>query len=1584
MESTENIIYKLVADQKLNPQDAAVLLERLDAAEVSEEDDIAVIGMSCRLPKSNNVDEYWENLRNARSCVGRFPESRRQDAYDSPNKIPECEGDPFLIGGYLEDVDKFDAGFFRMSPQVAKWTEPCHRMFLIASWEAVEDAGYTEQEISGTNTGVYVGIDHTYKSYYGDNAKDRDFGSMTGTWTSILAGRVAYALNLHGPNVVVDTACSGGLVSIHMACNALNRGECEMAIVGGVNFLLAPSNNSNLEMVQSPDSMIKSFDRKANGTVWGEGIGSLLLKPLKRALADNDNIHAVIKGSAINNDGASGAITAPSAEAQEEVLVRAWEYADIEPETISYIEAHGTGTNLGDPIEIKGITKAFKRFTSKKQFCGIGSVKPNVGHLVGASGIASIIKVIMAMKHGELPPSINFNEPNPYINFQDSPVYVNDKLKKWETPGCPKRAGVSAFGFSGTNCHVVIEESPAVERKEDNRKIPRIVTLSARNQESLNKMAENYADYIERHKALDFKDICYTATTGRSHYNFRVAIIGEDSAGLVEKLRIAGKSDFTGMEDQGVYFGVLKIVKGTPESRLKDEVTEIEIQQNSEAASDKIKELLSAGNINSGIMEEICGLYVRGADIQWEELYKTEDVRRVSLPGCPLKLTRCWVEVDKSINDEQTRNKNVLMPGAHKLLGNCMVENMFDITYQNELSPESHWVLSDHKLIQRNVLPGTSYIEIARAACENYYNEDAIELKDVIFLQPMMFNQDETRELQTVLVKKEDGAVEFTICSRQDEQWVKHAEGKAFPLNSLNTERLNIEEIRSRCSTVVDPSSVKVKTEVSEFGPRWNNISEIFAGQDETLIKLELPEEFASDIKEMGLHPALLDNAVNLPIRMNDNKNYYLPFSYKNLKIYGRMPEKFYCHVKGNSLLSEGKETVSFDLQMCNESGEIFAKIQDYTIKKVHEEEFRAKRTKNYFEVAWIEKKLSGITAMENGSVLVFKDKKDIGLKVIERLKTAGRDVIEVELGAQYKKMSESSFIISGTEDDYAGLLAEVKDRGISQVVHLMTLAGKTDSMESLEESQKRGVLSLYYLIRALVTNRYNDFVDLILVSDCAYRVTGNETEIKPHNAAFFGLGKVVVQEYRNLVCRCVDIGDEADPDVIVQELAVKDREYIASYRGGARYIEEFKKKNLEFIPERKFEVQPEGVYIITGGAGGIGTEISKYLAARNKVNICLINRSPIPGKDKWDTILEDGIDKKLCDKLRAIRGIESTGSRVEYYSADVSVEDELDTVLKDIRNKFGRITGIFHCAGVAGDGFLIRKNEEEFKKVLKPKIMGAWLLDKLTRGDDPEIMVLFSSIYTLMGGPGQGDYCAANSYLDSFEAFRNKSGRRTLTINWPGWKETGMAFAFGITESSGVFKTIATADAINVFDEVINKDVTRVFTGEFDYEAISYIMDNIQVKFSDELKLLLNKKIKRLKSRTGQTANEAAYNAVVVGKDENELTELEKKVGQIWAHVLGFDEINVYETFQNMGGDSILAANLLKEMEKHFPGQVNISDIFTYTTVAEISKQLDKRLNNKVEKIEEEQENDIDKILEQLSKGDISADKATELLNNN
>ncbi len=540
----------------------------------------------------------------------------------------------FSHGCYLEEIDKFDYGYFKLSHSEARSMDPSQRIFMETAISAIEDAGYSPKSFYGTKTGIYVG--HSNDSGYRQFLKDVDQQlysiSVPGNLRSMIPRRISYILNLKGPSVVFDTACSSSLVAVHYACQALRSGECDMAVAGSVKFYLVPQKEEDKFNVESVDGFTRSFDNNATGFGTGEGAVILILKPLSQAIKHNDNIYSIIRGSAINQDGASIGVTAPSPGAQGDVIVRAWSDADVNPQLISYVEAHGTGTNIGDPIEIDGLQKAFAGYTNKKQFCAIGSVKTNVGHLDHAAGIAGLVKVILSLKAKKLPPSLHFGKPNNKILFPSSPLYVNDMLRYWESVEEKRICGVSSFGFSGTNCHMIVEEPPLKKMENKRRNEYDIFCLSAKTVGSINSLITKYKQYFCGITDGNLEDICYTACIGREHYNYRLAIIAKDFGDLREKLLRTGELGEQGFKAEDIFYsGKIAAASG----KYKD-------------INQKYDNLTTIEKRHLELIREICNAYIDGEHIQWNSLYNDNHLK-VSLPTYAFEKKRCWPEYQGKI-----------------------------------------------------------------------------------------------------------------------------------------------------------------------------------------------------------------------------------------------------------------------------------------------------------------------------------------------------------------------------------------------------------------------------------------------------------------------------------------------------------------------------------------------------------------------------------------------------------------------------------------------------------------------------------------------------------------------------------------------------------------------------------------------------------------------------------------------------------------------------------------------------------------------------------------------------------------------
>lgn len=508
---------------------------------MNDSDSIAVIGMAGRFPGARHVEEFWANLRGGVETIRFFSDEELLAAGVNPSVV----NDPGYVKakGSIEDAELFDAHFFGFTPREAEITDPQQRLFMECAWEALEIAGYDSEKYEGS-IGVFAGV--SMNTYVFNLFSNHNLIKSLGMFQTSVANdkdhlttRVSYKLNLRGPSVNVQTTCSTSLVAVHLACQSLLNGECDMALAGGVSVTLPLKAGFYYQEggVVSPDGHCRTFDADAKGTVTGNGLGIVVLKRLEDALRDGDQIEAVIRGSAINNDGAAKVgYTAPSVEGQSAVIAEAQTIAGVTPDSISYVEAHGTGTPVGDPIEMKALTRAFRAGTKQRGYCAVGSVKSNIGHLDAAAGVAGLIKTVLALKHGELPPSLHFQSANPEIDFQNSPFYVNASLQPWKRNGGPRRAGVSSFGIGGTNAHVVVEEAPQLEQSSETRREWQVLVLSAKTAGALEAVTKNLSLHLDQSED-GLADVGYTLAVGRRALTHRRVVLCRDRQQAAAALR---------------------------------------------------------------------------------------------------------------------------------------------------------------------------------------------------------------------------------------------------------------------------------------------------------------------------------------------------------------------------------------------------------------------------------------------------------------------------------------------------------------------------------------------------------------------------------------------------------------------------------------------------------------------------------------------------------------------------------------------------------------------------------------------------------------------------------------------------------------------------------------------------------------------------------------------------------------------------------------------------------------------------------------------------------------------------------------
>ena len=952
---------------------------------------VAIVGISGRFPQSPDLDTFWNNLKEGKDLISEIPKDRWnwQDYYGDSAKDPMKT--KVKWGGFIEDIDKFDPFFFNLSPREAEVMDPQHRVALEAVYHALEDAGIKPESLAGSNTGIYMGsYFDDYFSIVNEAGQYQEAQSLAGLSQSMLVNRISYLLDIHGPSEPVDTACSSSLVAIHKAVEQIRKGNSDVVIAGGVSLLLKPYLFLTLTQagMLSEDGRCKTFDDSANGYARGEGVGVIVLKSLSKAKADGDRIYGLIRGTAQNHGGKANTLTSPNPNAQKELLIEAYENAGVHPAEVSYIEAHGTGTPLGDPIETEGLKSAFNELFKRrsatmpeKPYCALGSVKTNTGHLEAAAGIIGVIKVLLSMRNKTIPGNPQLKQPNQYLKLDNSPFYLQKETTHWSVDrNSSMIAGVSSFGFGGTNAHVVLESYQ--NEKADFRELSAVKSLfilSAKNTERLISYATQMADYIEKHPELSTKDIAYTLQTGRSEMAERLAVVFENRNELVSALRNyanAGEGNYISgnINSSGSEFGL-----------------------DGEAGKAFLKRAIDVKEFGS-----IAKLWIQGTTIEWSELYQNSDKPSiVSLPGYPFARESYWVIEEEN----KTRNKKVLHPLLH--------ENISDLYGQKFVSTFSgeEQFLRDHVINGSKILPGVSYIEMVREAGKRSIGKEITSIGDITWIEPVIV--EDNIEIAVEIMPYEDHMA-YRVVSRSGNNSKVHGEGNLYTGNVESFGSINSNEIIKRLNQQI--SGEEFYNDLSKagfsYGDSFRGIQKIWYGESEAIARISL-----SDESEYKLSPGLLDSALHPALLLSDHKGVILPYLIDQLHIVGSLKGEIFSHVRKLADSDVPKGMNGFDVSITDTDGNILVNIRKFIALpgKANSAKVRA------YEVKWQAAEMSGKAKNTSKEIVLIADahqelinslKSDYADEIVY-LKTSDKQDLIIELTNRVKGLSGGNELVS-------------------------------------------------------------------------------------------------------------------------------------------------------------------------------------------------------------------------------------------------------------------------------------------------------------------------------------------------------------------------------------------------------------------------------------------------------------------------------------------------------------------------------------------------------------------------------------------
>jgi len=1331
--------------------------------------DIAIVGMACRFPGARNYNEYWNNLISGKNCVGEIPKDRWnwEDYYGDP--VGEDNKTNIKYGGFIDDVDKFDPLFFNISPREANYMDPQHRVFLESAWQAIEDAGYNPKSLEGRDIGVYAGVS---KNDYAELMREHHIPITsfvsTGTVHSILANRVSFLLDFKGKSEVVDTACSSFLVALDKAVNDIIGGFCEAAVVGGVNTILSPTmyiSHSKSGML-SEDGSCKSFDAKANGYVRSEGVGVVFIKALDNALADNDNILGVIKGSAVKHGGRSNFLTAPKVSSQASTISAAIKAADINPKTIGYIEAHGTGTPLGDPIEINALKQAFQPYLEggEQPFCGLSSAKTNVGHLESAAGVAGLIKVLLSFKHKTIPPLLHFEHLNPYISLTDSPFYVVNSKQNWNNIVLngieqPLRAGISSFGMGGVNAHVIVEQPPCVIRKKTtaqkreksatnqfpDRKY--IIPLSAKTSEQLQEYALSLYQYLTvTEERASIEDIGFTLLTGREAFEDRAAFIVDDYQNLVELLKIFTENRY---HDQ--------IVVGDTRKRnnVEPAVAKAPVKNTYEAATH----------------------WVEGGELAHGEFNPNASGHRIQLPVYPFHKRRCWFPMTDSVSKP-------IVPEQEASL-------------RQSFSKKDYFV-RDHVVKGEHVVPGVRCLEVFRAIGEKISLTPVRMLNDIYWMRAIKVTDDIS--MKVTYTKSEDSNGGYHLSLAND--GVDYCAGVAVTGEQPKpTHRLDIEKIKARCGVTLGQQDLydQFKNNGLAYGETFQVIRSCQYNKKEIICELNQSPQ-AQNTGSM-LEPSLLDGVFQAVVALHvlnaeKKQAQQVPFYLKSIKIHGELPARCYAYATLNTAITDDGRTV-FNMYLCDEQGEIVVEFSEFvkreytTLIPVNDENKQVENDVFYYTPRWVPKTL-GMHSENLSSIILFDNNSALFTQLRKNNKT--KNVTLIMPGDQFKHTGKNTYSIKpGDSQSLMLLWNDLKRQGIG--IEAIVVKWDTDVQSSDPGSYNRCITLLLGLTQSLIRAKLPERVRVL------YLHWIQNSVVSCTHASVGGFSRTLAYENPNINITSVGLSEyslDNQAEVILNELTfyrnspLNEVQYIGAQRQVRMIV-----PHLGVSTELNSSlIKQGGTYLIAGGAGGLGYLFAKHLAKNYSARVVLIGRG--------------AQNQKIEVQLNELRLLGGDG---QYFSVDISSEAALMAVCHGMRADGIQLNGVLNCAGLIEDAYIINKSAESLARVVAPKLAGTGNLDESTKQDHLDFFVVFSSIASIMPNQGQCDYAAANSFLDAFARYRNnlcgqnKRHGRTLAINWPLWKDGGIGVIKEeeqhLWEVFGM-KPLGSEQGLSIFDNIM------------------------------------------------------------------------------------------------------------------------------------------------------------------------------------
>ncbi|MBN2629189.1 MAG: SDR family NAD(P)-dependent oxidoreductase [Rhodobacteraceae bacterium] len=1358
--------------------------------------DIAIVGMAAHVPGAQDIGAYWNNLRNGLESIRRLSEADLLAAGESPARMARPNYVP--AAAVLDGFEGFDAEFFGFSPKEAAILDPQHRHFLEVAWEALENAGHPPERFPG-QIGVWAGCGMGSYFYFNicSNRVLVDQTGMfllrhTGNDKDFLATRVSHILDLKGPSINVQTACSTSLVAVHYASQSLLNGECDMALAGGVTIELPHARGYLYEEgeILSPDGHCHAFDHRAQGTVFGSGAGCVVLRRAHDAIRDGDHIWAIIKGSAVNNDGAAKAgYLAPSVDGQARCIAEAQAVAGVRADSVSYVECHGTGTYLGDPIEVAALTAAFRETTDAVGTCRIGSVKTNIGHLDSAAGVASLIKVALALHHRELPPSLGYEAPNPAIDFETSPFRVNDRLTPWQAPVL--RAGVNSLGVGGTNAHVVLEAAPARGPSGASDWPFQPLVISARSKAALDAASGRLAAHLRSHPDQPLADVAWTLKQGRRAFDKRRVLVADSHEGAATLLEGSdprrvfthdwlgddpdvvfmfpgGGAQYAGMArdlyqtepvfadwmDRGLALLKPKLdydlhglwlpepgAEAAAEAALKKPSVQLPLIMITEFALAKLFESwgVTPAALVGHSMGENTAAALAGV-MSFEDCIGLVHLRGTLFdtvpPGGMLSVPLSESDLRSTLNrlgfplGENTPGVRGLAPGSTTALDIASI-NAPDLCVVS--GPDAPLADLAEKLVVEGI--ETQRIAIDIAAHSRMLEPILARFGD--YLRGIAL-----RTPNIPIISNRTGLALTAAQATSPDYWVQHLR------NTVN--------FRACMATLMaEPGRVYLEMGPGRALSSLAQANGVAAGQ--VIPALRHPEQKMADD---AWHMVTLARLWACGVSVDWDQ------------VWGegprhRVPLPTYAFQKKPYFIAPavGQQV---------EAEVLPARIDDLS----------GWGWKPQWRPVAAGFDLDDLAETTPETWLIFVDDTGLGAAVADRLAGAGHRVVRVRAGDAFARDGMGDYRLSPEQgrEGYDSLIRDLVARGLtpSRIVHAWLVTGKETfrpGSSFLHRNIEQGFYALMFLGQALAEENLPRPIRVTVLTSGAARVKA-EGLAYPEKAMVLGPARVIPREVPGVQVGLLDVGPSlpgaGDAVLAVLEEVLSDVPAIAAWRSGRRYEAGIKPLAL---PEARLDL-PRGAHVlITGGFGGIGLTVAEDLIRRYGAKITLIARRRLPERGLWAAVLaKAGPDDPVARRILALQRLEALGGEVLVTQADVANLAEMQAAKAAGEARFGAVHALIHAAGVVDDGPLLTKSPAEVEEVFAPKLHGTQVLERVFPDGTIAVMVLFSSTSTVTGPAGQIDYVAANEYLNAYAQHRVGGKTRVIALNWGIWQGVGMA----------------------------------------------------------------------------------------------------------------------------------------------------------------------------------------------------------------